>query len=386
MLLSNLLVGCGGPPPTADTSGWATWRRVDNAYAERFQIWERGADRLLLVFGHGGIQDTVGRYVVTTDDPSPLPVSALQLTPGLKEVATGSTTHVPYIAALGALEAIAACAHTDQVRDTVFASRVRQGLVREIALGDGLDREVLIAMRPRIFFGDPFGRGDAGALEQAGIPVVEVSEYLEEHPLGRAEWLRFFGVLLGRERLADSLFSGIRQRYEAIRADSTTRDRPSVLFGSVWSGQWWVPPGNSYMARFIEDAGGRYVFADRTGHGNIAVDMETMITVGAQAERWGMIAQLRYPVVLSDFTGGDPRLEAFRSVEQNGLFIGNSSQADLFGQALVEPDRELLDLIIALHPDGDYFQRDLPVVPAGYFRHVEWPVIPTVSFGNAEAQ
>ncbi|HNK42908.1 MAG TPA: hypothetical protein PL002_17100, partial [Flavobacteriales bacterium] len=79
MLLSNLLLGCGGPPPTADTSGWATWRRVDNAYAERFQIWERGADRLLLVFGHGGIQDTVGRYVVTTDDPSPLPVSALQL-------------------------------------------------------------------------------------------------------------------------------------------------------------------------------------------------------------------------------------------------------------------------------------------------------------------
>ncbi len=370
-----MLLACAGPE--SGPGSWKGWVRKDNAYAQRFQVWVRGEDRLVLVFGHGGERDTVGSYWIT-DTPLGMatPGAPTRLNRALSRVAVGSTTHVPYVSALGRVGAIAACAHSGQVRDTAFRRLADPGAVREIAAGDGLDRELLLSLDVQLLFAYPFGRGEGNTVQGLGIPTVEVSEYLEEHPLGRAEWLRFFGVLFGEERKADSLFAGIRERYEAIRVDSTTTRRPAVLFGSVWDGQWWVPPGNSYMARLIEDAGGRYLFADRKGDGNIAIDMETMIAVGADADLWGMVADLPDTVRQTDFTNGDERMDQFRSVQNDGLFVGNSAKTDLFGNALIEPDRVLLDLVIALHPDGCFFQRDLPTVPGGYFSHVEWPAVP----------
>ena len=91
--------------------------------------------------------------------------------------------------------------------------------------------------------------------------VVPVTEYLEVHPLGRAEWLRFFGVLFGVERKADSLYSTIAERYTRVVVADTS-NRPTVVFGSYWQGQWFVPSGNSYMARLIAGElgyGGRLV-------------------------------------------------------------------------------------------------------------------------------
>ena len=379
VLLFAMLVACRSSEATS--GGWEGWVRTDNAYAHGFQLWKRGDARLVLVFGHGGEQDTVGTYWLSSDPDGPLPpVRAARFSTTLSAVAIGSTTHVPYISKLGHASAIRACAHMDQVRDTAFAARLRRGGVKEIATGDGLDREALLMLKPEALFGYPFGRGESSALEGLGIPTIEVSEYLEEHPLGRAEWLRFFGVLFGEERLADSLFAGIRERYEAIRVDSATDERPTVLFGSVWDGRWWVPPGNSYMARLIEDAGGRYVFADRKGEGNIAIDMETMIAVGGKADFWGMIADIADEPSTEDFTTGDERLNGFRSVRDNRLFIGNSARADLFGRALIEPDRELMDLVIALHPNGCYYPDRLPIRPGGYFKHVQEAAIPIVEF------
>ena len=349
--LPGLLLACGprSSGPAATSQGWAAWRHADNAYADRFQVWQRGDDRFLLVFGHGGPQDTVGRYWISEDATAPPPVAAVRFDPRLKEVATGSTTHVPYLAALGSLNAIIACAHVGQVSDTAFAGCVRQGRVREIAMGEGLDREALIAMRPQALFGYPFGRGDAGVLERAGIPVIEVSEYLEEHPLGRAEWLRFFGVLFGREREADSLFAGIRQRYESVRVENTEGDRASVLFGSVWNGQWWVPPGNSYMARLIADAGG-------IPPGGDPLDVEGVRRAAA---------------------GGDARLAEFKAVKEGRLFMANAANEDIFGQALIEPDEVLMTLQENVHPGlvVDHPSGYRPKYFAGMYKEVVPPRI-----------
>lgn len=332
-LLVALVWGCGR---TAKSTGsWQEWRRVPNAYATRFQVWQHDDARLVLVFGHGGERDTVGAYVIGTS-PESAPTGCRSLGSGPAHVALTSTTHVPYVVALGEVGRVVACAHKDQVRNERFRA-VADGM-REFATGDGIDREALVAAHPDALFGYPFG-ASGGTVDRLGIPTVEVSEYLEEHPLGRAEWLRFFGALLGKERVADSLFARIKERYETQRIDSSRSiERPTVLFGSVWNGQWWVPPGNSYMARLIEDAGGRYVFADRKGDGNIAVDMETMITTGGKADYWGMIADVQHEPSVNDFTNGDERLEAFTSVKGYQLFLANTATEDLFGQALIEPD------------------------------------------------
>lgn len=355
-----LVSACSTPTPEA---GSAAWHRLPNAYATHFAILANGDQRALVVLGHGGERDTVGRYVLGPGGS----FNGTAVPTTLTRVAILSTTHAAFFSALGCVDRIVAATHCDQVRDPALRAHIGAGAVAEVATGDGVDRERLLALRPQVVFGYPFGGAANDMLAKLGMPVVEVSEYLEEHPLGRAEWLRFFGVLLGKEREADSLFTAIRQRYVAIRVDSSRAgERPTVLFGSVWNGQWWVPPGNSYMARLIADAGGRYVFADRKGDGNIAVDMETMINVGGKADYWGMIAEISGTPTERDFTNGDPRLEALNAVREHHLFLGNSAQEDLFGQALVEPDVMLSSLLRCIS-DPRMHVSDAPTTRPAYF-------------------
>lgn len=329
--LALAAIGCHRPDaPDASARGWIPRH---NTHATHFAILTLGDARRIVVTGNAGDTDTVTDIVLHAP---------------LRRIAMASTTHAAYISALGATDRVVACAHAAEVRDQAMRAAIEAGRVADLGTAADPDREQLISLDLDALLGYPFG-GAGGTIRQIGVPVIQVGEYLEEHPLGRAEWIRFFGVLLGREREADSMFSGIVQRYDAIRLTVPRDTVPVVLFGSTWQGQWYVPPGNSFMARLILDAGGRYLFADRRAAGNIALDMETMIHLGSEADAWGMITDVPDPVTAT-FCQGDDRLRSFRSVRDQRLFAGSSSRADLFGRASIEPDVVLQDMICVLHP------------------------------------
>ncbi|MBL0034381.1 MAG: ABC transporter substrate-binding protein [Flavobacteriales bacterium] len=339
-----LLLACS--PPTPKTTDLQGWTKVPLRYATFFELWSKGSERLVLVHGHGGVADTAGVYHLSPNGAfAGTPFTALRLSLPVDRIALLSTTHVPYLAAVGARSTMVATAFAGEVRDSVVQAALKAGEVKDLGSSEALDRETLIALRPDVVLVYPFSGQGATALKGAGLSVVQVSEYLEEHPLGRAEWLRFFGVLTGHEREADSLFTGIAERYEALAVLAEQDSlRPTVFFGSQWNGQWSVPPGNSYMARLIADAGGRYVFADRTASGNIDLDMETLLSTLDTVDNWGMIAAVDGYMFPRHITNNDPRFTRLKVVQQFHFFGGNTRTADLFGQALLEPDRVLRDL------------------------------------------
>jgi ABC-type hemin transport system substrate-binding protein len=339
-----LLAGCGRRNDSGATG--AGWVRDTLRYARSFTIWRNGEERLLLVHGHGGVGDTAGAYHLAPDGRwSATPFKADRMGMPLRRLATLSSTHVPFITALDARDALVGVAFPDAVRDQVLARAIAEGRLKGLGTTEVLDRETLIALRPDAVLGYPFGGGAQATLGGAGLAVVQVCEYLEQHPLGRAEWIRFFGVLTGLERMADSLFDAIAARYEATAAMAAADTvHPVVFFGSQWNGQWSVPPGNSYMARLIEDAGGRYAFAHRSAPGNIDIDMETLLATLDTVDNWGMITAQEGEVYPRHLTRNDPRLVGLGVVKEFHLFAGNTRTADLFGQALLEPDQVLRDL------------------------------------------
>ncbi len=342
-LLLLLLAGCGGGPSPPGTGAWIP---VTLRHAGSFELWAQGSERLVLVHGHGGSSDTAGAYHISGDGTySPTPFPAQRLHAPLQRIALLSSTHVPFLAALGEQGRIVGTTFPDQVRDSLLRAAIGRGEVKGLGEVEGVDRESLIALRPDAVLVYPFGAQGVGSLQGTGLPLVEVSEYLEEHPLGRAEWIRFFGVLTGREHEADSLFASIEQRYQA-QAALAERDtvHPVIFFGSQWNGQWSVPPGNSYMARLIADAGGRYAFAHRTAPGNIDLDMETLLATLDTVDNWGLITAQDGPVYPRHLTNNDPRFDHLGVVQRFHFFAGNTRTADLFGQALLEPDRVLRDL------------------------------------------
>ena len=311
------------------------WVPVQLRHARYFSVEARPGQRRLTVLGPGGAGDTIGVHVV-------------ELQAGRSpRLAVASTTHLVFLEALGRLDAVVGMAHADRLIDAELAAALAS--VPDIGRADGMDRELLLALRPVLLLDHPFGRRQ-GDLAGDGVVRLGITEYLEEHPLGRAEWIRFFGVLLGMEHAADSLFAAIEQRYGAAIPAQVER-RPTVFFGSAWQGRWYVPPANSYMATLIADAGGAYLFAGEDSEGNITLDLETVIDRAGAADHFGVILAAPHAVSALDLVSGEKRLAALGAV-RNGGFVGNSAVNDLFGKALLEPDVVLRDLGCIFRPQA----------------------------------
>jgi iron complex transport system substrate-binding protein len=307
---------------------------IPNTYATHFQIMERGADRILYVFGPGGGTDTLEAFRIGWT--------------ALERIAVGSTTHLPYIGALGKIGVVKGAVSIDEIRDSSFREAIEEGRIKDISTANGLDKELLVSLSPQLILDHPFGKSIAD--EISGIEILHITEYLEEHPLGRAEWIRAFGVLLGEEQRADSLFQEIQQRYDSVQGIlSHTIRRPVVFFGSNWQGTWFAPPAGSYMHILIGDAGAEYVLADRTASGNITLSLEEVYSQLNGCDHFGMILSHTGEMDALKLVGGERRLVEMPAVRDGG-FYGNSGEADLFGAALLEPDVVLLDLMAIFHP------------------------------------
>lgn len=311
------------------------WSPIENRYASHFRILQRGEDRLLITFGPGGIMDTLDIFLTESDDPP------------LDRIAVGSTTHLPFIKALGKVDVVKGSAASRSVKDEEFRTAIDAGEIREIGSADGLNKETLVSLSLDVILDHPFGRSLARDI--SGIPVLHITEYLEEHPLGRAEWVRAFGVLLGEEERADSLFEVMEQRYQDAVFAEDRSDRPRVFFGSNWQGSWFSPPADSYMAILIKDAGGEYVLNDRRAVGNLTLSLEEVYGLLKHCDHFGMILANGGEVDAVHLVGGESRLMELPAVAHGG-FYGDTEMVDLFGAALLEPDVVLLDLIAIFHP------------------------------------
>ncbi len=343
-----LLAACSSP---ATGEGWQGWKHSPVQYAKYFQLLKKDGATVLLTFGPGGTTDTTGCFGMAAHGDAAFPPGTVQLPQGPLRLALLSTTHASYVSALGLAGQVVGCAHLDRLRDPTVDSLARQGRVMEIGGPEGVDREKILALRPDVLFSYPYGQ--SGAALPRTLAVVPVTEYLEPHPLGRAEWLLAFAAIMGHDSLADSLFAAIEKRYRATAgAVRSTGAGPTVFFGSAWRGVWSVPAGNSYMAQLIADAGGRYLFADEPSTGNFDIPLEKVLAVGAGARFWGRVLDKPGPVSASDVAGGDTRFMALHAFRQNGCFYASSAESDLFGKAALEPDIILQDLVAIFHPEG----------------------------------
>jgi iron complex transport system substrate-binding protein len=187
---------------------------------------------------------------------------------------------------------------------------------------------------------------------------VLVPSFLESSPLGRAEWIVVTGLLVGRFDEAVSRFQEVERGYQALAARvAETRDasRPgkTVVTGGPWDDIWYVPGGRSYAARFLADAGARYLWADDDSTGAMPLDIETVYEVAVDADLWLYPSSWRS---LAEIAEADERLADFRSF-QLGEVYGNDRRTNEFGgndfweSGVARPDLVLADLVKIFHPE-----------------------------------
>jgi len=205
--------------------------------------------------------------------------------------------------------------------------------------------------------------------EKMNIACLPISEYLEEDPLGRAEWIRLIGTILGCQQAADDAFNAIEKSYleakKILDNPIPFGPRPSVFFASREGDIWYSPPGNSAIGHLINDAGGNYLFRDSITSSNIRLTFEQLITSANDAEYWGNLISSFGQYSLEKARNDEPRLRATTAFKEGKIFYCNSSETDYFGDALMEPDILLKDLIKVFNTS------ELPNYRATYFKIVK---------------
>ena len=272
------------------------------------------------------------------------------------KIAIFTTTHANLLEELNGIDAIAGICETEYISNPRLRQALSEGNIRDLGSAMTPDRERIIALNPDLILLSPYENAATyGNLESLGIPIVQCADYMETSALGRAEWMRLYGRLVGKAHEADSLFSIIEAEYYALRSltDSLAQaQRPTVLFDTKNGSAWYVPGGQSTMSQLINDAGGRYIFADNTKSGSVPLAFETVLSRGEQADNW----LIRYNnshtrMTLHDLGKVYHPYTLFKAYKEANVYGCNSAELIFYEETPFHPERLLRDYIGILHPE-----------------------------------
>ena len=265
-----------------------------------------------------------------------------------------STVHCAMLMDFGKQDCIAGVADLKYIKIPWIQQQVKQGRISDV--GDGLSPviEKIIDQRPDALFLSPFeNSGGYGKLEDIDIPIVECAEYMETTPLGRAEWLRFYGILFGCEEKADSLFDAIDKNYNDLKTLVTQKNRPSVLLDKVTGSVWYVPGGKSTIGQMIQDAGGNYPWANDEHSGSVSLPFESVLEKAGEADVWLFRYSGNHDITYDELRPEHHGYNQFKSFRNQQVYGCNVELSPFYEETPFRPDWLLNDFIRILHPELD---------------------------------
>ena len=284
--------------------------------------------------------------------PQDLPHGTIIRTP-VERAAVFTTVHCSLLNTLGHGENIVGVADLKYIKIPFIHEQVRKGKVADCGNGLSPVVEKIMDIKPDIIMLSPFeNSGGYGKLEEIGIPLVECAEYMENTPLARAEWMKFYGMLFGEEQKTDSLFDVVEKNYLSLKEEARKMGQGrSVLVDKIVGSVWYVPGGKSTIGQMILDAGGRYAWQDDTHGGSLSLPFETVLERAGDAEVWiyrySSDHQQTYHELLSEYRGYQ-QLQAFADRNVYGC---NVELSLFYEESPFRPDWLLSDFIQILHPD-----------------------------------
>ncbi|MDP4221679.1 MAG: ABC transporter substrate-binding protein [Bacteroidota bacterium] len=276
----------------------------------------------------------------------------------VRRIVCMSTTHLSMISAIGESRSIAGFSGTRLIFDRDLSEKAAEGIIREVGYDDNLNKELIMNLNPDIVIVYGIGSESAGyigKLRELGVPVFFDADYLEDNPLGKAEWLKAIGELFCKKQKADSIFGRVESRYNKLRdyIKAGIKERPKVLLGLPFKDTWYISPGNSYISNLIRDAGGDYLWEETESRYSMPLSPESVYIKALAAGYWlntGVAESLK------DILAIDTRLAELppfrdKMVFNNTLRINKDGGNDYWEGGTVNPDVILADIASILHPD-----------------------------------
>lgn len=262
--------------------------------------------------------------------------------------------------ALDAHDVVKGITGTKNLFNEDIRRRVEDGKMVKIGMEGNFDTELILAAHPEAIFISPFKRGGYDAIKETGITLVPHLGYKEAHPLGQAEWVKYVGLFIGKEKEADVLFDGIKQRYLALAEKvAKTEGRPTVFSGEMHGGNWFAVGGKNHLAQMFRDAGAEYILKD-DNTGGVPIEYEQMYATAANADYWRILNSYPGDFSYEALKSSEPRNELFKAFKEKHVIYCNMKQKPYYEETPVHPDWVLQDLVAIFHPEvmaTDYVPR-----------------------------
>ncbi len=325
-------------------------------YAKGFDIVNNNGIKKLIIKAAYQNSDKVFEYIIKSKKDQKENTKNTIFTPIQKIVVT-STTHIPMVELLNEETAIIGFPYSKYVSSEKTRLLIDADKIAEIGKEGALNTEILLNLQPELIVGYSVSTADKSltTLEKAGINVIYNGDWLEETPLGRAEWIKFFGVLFDKEKQADSIFKVIETNYlEAKNSALKATKKPTILSGAIMSKDIWnLPAGESFVAQFLKDANLRYLWEESEGKGSLSLSFESVFDKGRNADFW--IAP-GYFSSKEQLLNSNKIYTEFNAFKNDNIYTPTTKKGKTGGVIYYElaptrPDLVLKDMIKITNPD-----------------------------------
>ena len=358
LLLMLLVSVCGCKQNDADPTAIQSQSENQIRYAKGLSIYKYNRYSIVKISNPWPNAAKDYTYILKHKDAE-IPDSLKQntmITIPLQSIVVTSTTHIPSLEMLDVENTLVGFPDLDYICSEKIRNCIDAGKIRELGSNQNLNTEVIIDLQPQVIVGFGIDNNNPALdnLQKNGLKVMLNGDWNEQTPLGKAEWIKFFGVLYDKDIQAGKLFSTIEKDYKktlALAQKASTK--PTVMAGAIYENQWYLPHGNSWGALFIKDAGAHYLWSDSRGTGSLALPFEKVLEKAENADFWIGPAQFNS---LSEMTAENPHYGQFKAFRNKNVYTYSNKKGAKGGLLFYElapnrPDLVLKDMLKIFHPE-----------------------------------
>ncbi len=274
----------------------------------------------------------------------------------LENIVCTSTTHIPLLDYLNLTNKLVGFPTTDYISSAKMRARIDSGKIVDLGIDKGMNMERLIVLKPSAVMGYALSNdlGQLKKIQELGLAVIINAEYLEKHPLGRAEWIKFMALFFNKEKEADSVFNFIEKEYLLTKQlAEQTKTRPTTMSGIVYGDTWYLPGGKNYASTLLADAGCNYLWKEDGSNGFLELSFESVYKKAHAANLWIGVGGF---LSLDEMKASEQRYSKFNAFKERTIFTYNARKGAKGGSEFLElgylrPDLILKDLVKIAHPE-----------------------------------
>ena len=345
--LATVFSACSGKKTTLQSTDEASSDSVvaiEVKYATGFSVKDSADIRLVDV----GKKD---HFALVRNNDVEVPADYTKVVVPIKNTICMTALQLSNFTVLDAHDVVKGITGTKNLFNKDILQRVKDGKIVKIGMEGEFDTELVLAANPDVIFISPSKRGGYNAIKETGITLVPHLGYKELDPLGQAEWVKFIGMFIGKEREATVLFDSVEKRYNDLKEKAAKAgQRPTVTSGEMHYGTWHAVGGKNYLAQIFRDAGADYVINDEETSGE-NLEFERMYALSANADYWRILNSYPGEFSYEALKASEPRNELFKAFKEKKVIYCNMKQQPYYEIAPVEPDVLLKDFVAIFHPE-----------------------------------